>query len=343
MVKADTRSFRYERRSPESVKERANMRGGSFDSIVKPQFKQFKVRDGKNLIRILPPTWKVPKPKHYAYDLFVNYDIGVDNQSYLSLSKMKGERDPLDEARRVAQREGDEKLAKALLPRSRLGMWVIDRNAEEEGPQIWVCPFTVDKSFLTLAIDEDTNAVIYPDTPFEEGDEPAGNDIRFYKEGQGLLTRYDPLKMKILAASPLHEDETVAIEWLEFVEANPVPDCLQFYDYDHIASTFNGTAGSRDAEEDPFNERPKPRGVRQPVAEEAPAATAQSRTSGRMRSEVHEGNGRTTTKPAKAAAVVEDTDEEVEQKPRGQSIRDRLAARRAPAPREADVAAEDDD
>ncbi len=334
MVKADTRSFRYERRSPESVKERANMRGGSFDSIIKPQFKQFKVRDGKNLIRILPPTWE--KPKHYAYDIFVNYDIGVDNQSYLSLSKMKGERDPLDEARKVAQRDGDEKLAKALRANSRLAMWVIDRQAEEEGPQFWVCPFTVDKSFLTLAIDEDTNEVLYVDDP------DSGNDIRFYKEGTGLMTRYDPLKMKILAASPLHEDATVAIEWLEFVGANPVPDCLQFYDYDHIAATFNGTAGSRtDAEEDPFNEKPKPRATDRAASEESPRARPRaSATNGNLVS------GRQTgEKPARAAVTVAeepDEDQVVEPKPRGPSIRERLAARRAPT-REAEATIVEDD
>ncbi len=334
MVKADTRSFRYERRSPEMVKERANMRGGSFDSIVKSQFKLFKVRDGKNLIRILPPTWE--KPKHYAYDIFVNYDIGVDNQSYLSLSKMKGERDPLDEARKVAQREGDEKLAKALRANSRLAMWVIDRQAEEEGPQFWVCPFTVDKSFLTLAIDEDTNEVLYIDDP------NSGNDVRFYKEGTGLMTRYDPLKMKILAASPLHEDAAVATEWLEFVEANPVPDCLQFYDYDHIAATFNGTAGSRDAaEEDPFNERPKPRaGSRQAdrdrtEPEQAPRKTVASAA---------EGNGRGKSPEKATRATDEDQVEEADVKPRGMSIRERLtAARGARTPKATEVPFDEDD
>ncbi len=340
MVKADPRSFRYERRTPESVKERANMRGGSFDSIIKPQFKQFKVRDGKNLIRILPPTWgppAYPKPKHYAFDLFVNYDIGVDNQSYLSLSKMKGERDPLDEARRVAQREGDEKLAKALLPRPRLGMWIIDRNAEDDGPQLWVCPFTVDKSFLTLAIDEDTNEVLYPDTPFEEGKEPAGNDIRFYKEGQGLLTKYDPLKMKILQSSPLHEDMTVAIEWLEFAVANPIPECLQFYPYEHIAATFNGTAGSRDAEEDPFNERAKPRAGSRPVDRDGTGTEPTPRKA--VASDATSNGG----KRQETRAAVEDQDEDSDEvKPRGPSIRDRLAARRGPA-REAETIPEEDE
>jgi hypothetical protein len=85
MAKSE-RSFVYRKRSGEDVKQRANMRGGNFDSFIKPQYKLYKVKDGKNLIRILPPTWE--GAKHYGFDLFVNYNIGADNQSYLSLSKM---------------------------------------------------------------------------------------------------------------------------------------------------------------------------------------------------------------------------------------------------------------
>ncbi len=92
--------FQYARRTVDDVKERANKRGGNFDSIYKSSFKVYKVREGKNMLRILPPTWE--KPKHYGFDIWVNYGIGADNQSYLSLSKMKNQKDPIAEARLVA-------------------------------------------------------------------------------------------------------------------------------------------------------------------------------------------------------------------------------------------------
>ena len=114
---SEQRSFKYKARTKEDVKSRANMRGGNFDSIIKPQYKVYKVKEGKNLIRILPPTWE--DAKHYGYDLYVNYGIGADNQSYLSLSKMKGEKDPLQEAKRAAESEGDKETAKALSPTQR--------------------------------------------------------------------------------------------------------------------------------------------------------------------------------------------------------------------------------
>lgn len=247
---SEERSFRYQRRPAENVRERANARGGSFDSIFKSKYKVLKVRDGKNLIRILPPTWD--DAKHYGYDIWVNYGIGVDNQSYLSLSKMKGEKDPLAEARREAERSGDKDLVKALNPRQRIAMWAIDRQDEDEGPQIWAAPFSVDKALAGLCFDEDTREVIYIDDPDE------GCDIRFYKEGQGLKTDYPVEKMRILKPSPISEDKGLAKEWLAYIQENPIPDTLQFYDYDHIATTFDGTARTEptDGDERPIRSSP---------------------------------------------------------------------------------------
>ena len=141
--------FRYEKRSKDTLKERANMRGGNFDTIFKPKFKQWKPKDGKNRIRILPPTWK--GAKHYGLDIFINYNIGADNQSYLSLDKHDRGPDPLAEARREAQKEGDNEYAKKLQPNQRILYWIIDRNDEEEGPLLWAAPFTFDKALSNLS------------------------------------------------------------------------------------------------------------------------------------------------------------------------------------------------
>ena len=248
MVKPSERSFRYEKRSREDVKARANMRGGGYDSFIKPEFKRYKVRDGKNLVRILPATW--PKPKHYGYDIWVNYGIGADNQSYLSLSKMNEGPDPLADARRQAQREGDDDTAKALAPRQRVLVWVIDRLDEDEGPQLWDIPFSADKDFINLTLDEDTKEVLYPDDPEE------GHDIRFYKEGQGLGTKYPASKMKLLDASPLHEDEDQQKEWLDFIKENTVPESLQFYTAEQIGAAFDGQVRTKDEDGD---EKPRKR------------------------------------------------------------------------------------
>jgi len=257
----------------------------------------YKVRDGKNLIRILPATW--PKAKHYGYDIFVNYGIGVDNQSYLSLSKMKNEKDPLVEARKQAERDGDEKLASALQPRERIVMWIIDRNDEDEGPQIWAAPFTVDKDLANLSFDEDTKEVMFIE------DVETGSDFRFYKEGQGKLTRYPSSKMKLLKATPLHEDEKLQAEWLDFIAENQLPDCLQFYDYDHIAGVFDGQARVEDDDED---EKPR-KGKRKAAADdedEKPSRTKRKPTA---------DDDDEDEKPTRAKRKPADDDDDEEEKP----------------------------
>ncbi len=304
---AGQRRFQYHQRTKDDIKERANNRGGNFDSIFKSSFKVYKVREGKNVLRILPPTWE--KPKHYGYDIWVNYGIGADNQSYLSLAKMKGQKDPIAEARIIASRDGDDNLARALQARQRILMWVIDRNAEDEGPQLWPAAFTVDKDLAAMSFDEDTKEVSYIDDPDN------GRDFRFYKEGEGLKTKYPAAKMKLLTGSPLHEDPELAAEWLDFVAANPLPDVLNFYDYEHIAAMFDGQARVEDD-----GEETKAIGPRRPPKIVEP----------------NEENEEVTPapRPRIRPAVREPEPEPEEPKPAaGMSIRERLAARHKPAPK----------
>jgi hypothetical protein len=238
--KEEQRGFNYQRRSTDAYKERANMRGGNFDTLFKPKFKQWKPKEGKNRIRILPPTWK--GAKHCGFDIFVNYGIGPDNQSYLSLSKHGQGDDPLAEARRDALNEGDKEYAKKLQTSQRILYWIIDRMDEEEGPLLWAAPFTFDKALMNLCIDEDTKAVIELDHPVE------GRDIRFYREGSQLNTKYDPSRMKLMDPSSIHEDEGIEEEWLDFIKENPLPDVLNFYSYDHIKAQFAGQSAKDDGE-----------------------------------------------------------------------------------------------
>ena len=336
---SEQRSFKYKARTKEDVKARANMRSGNFDSIIKPQYKVYKVKEGKNLIRILPPTWE-GKPNHYGYDLFVNYGIGADNQSYLSLKEMKGEKDPLAEAKRLAEIDGDKELAKKLSPTRRIAMWIIDRQAEDEGPQLWLAPYTLDKDICNISTDEDTKEVAFIDDP------ETGYDVRFYKEGTGLNTRYDASKMRLLKASPISEDEDLQAEWLEYVNDNPIPECVQFYDYEHIAMVFGGQVRVEKADDD--EETPRSRRATKPVADEEdeestppprrkPASVDDDEEPApRSRKPAvvdDEDDEEAAPPPRRRAAVVDEEDEEPAEKPAARpSIRDRLKNRREKPP-----------
>ena len=314
------RKFQYRSRPKEDWSERANMRGGQFDSYIKPSFKMYKAKDGKNVIRIMPPTWK--GARHYGYDIHVNYQIGPDNQSYLSLSKMGQGRDPIAEARQQAEREGDEALAKALRPTHRILMWVIDRLEEDEGPQLYAAPFSkVDKAFIDLARDPETGEIVEVDNPEE------GCDIRFYKTGSNLATDYPAAKMRLLETSPLSDDQKKQDKWLEYITENPIPDCLQFYSYDHISKVFGGGAPAAKEEDD----EPAPRDRKRPEPEEdpdpEPTPRARRQPEPEPEPEPEDADPEPEPAPRRARPRVAESDEEPTPKSGGGSIRDRIRRR----------------
>src|SRR5882672_1051125 len=317
------KKFSYTPRDAQSVKARATQRSGDFDSIFKEGVKMFKPREGKNKIRILPPTW--PEANHHGFEIFVNYGIGIDEGQYLSLSAMKNEPDPLAEARKQAERQGDKKLADSLRPTKRVMFFLIDRMAEDEGVQLWAAPWTVDKSFASLAIDEESGAVTMVDHPEE------GHDITYYKEGTGLATKYPAERMRISREScPLSEDQSQADEWLEQITSQSLPEVLNFYDYDHIAEAFDGqvrndkgpkSKGKSEDDDEPV--KPKSTGPKTRLAKVEVEDEETDEETGEVTPKKSNG------KPVSKASEPEDeADEEATAKLSVSSIRNRLAGRK---------------
>jgi hypothetical protein len=155
-----------------------------------------------------------------------------------------------------------------------------------------------------------------------------------------------------MKASPLCEDEGQQTEWLEYIQENPIPDCLQYYDYDHIATIFDGTARIEKDEEpekptrkpvkpaDDDEPAPAPRTGRRaptPDPDDKPAPARSIRTS--SRGIVVDDDGEPPPEPAPRArtrvqtVVVDDADDDEPSpvevaKP---SLRERLRARKAEA------------
>lgn len=215
------------KRNVDFIKKKATRGGGSFDRMIKDAYNMFIAQQGVNRVRLLPAN-----PEYWGQPLYVHY-IGENESPYLCLKKMKGEECSVCEERRRADAAGDNEYGKALFPRERLLVWVIDREKESEGPRLWDMPKTIEIDLNSAAVDDSTNEVLPLDHPEE------GYDIRFNKEGKGKTTRYSGITVA-RRASPITDREDKMEEWLQFILDNPLDQCLIFYSYDHIKGVFTG-------------------------------------------------------------------------------------------------------
>lgn len=235
------RRFEYRERPADDTKRRSTQGANDYDKILKGHIKMWKPNDGENRIRILPPTWE--DAKHFGLDIFVHYGVGPDRGTYLCLSKMKGEDDPIEEERLAARKDGDEDYAKELEAKRRVLIYLIDRDHEKEGVQAWAMPWTLDRDIVKVSVDRSSGEVLPIDHPED------GYDVEFEKKGSKNRTEY--LGVAIARrSSPLGRDE-----WLEYAMDNPLPDQLQFYDYDHIAKAFGGGGAHKERSRDRGDDR----------------------------------------------------------------------------------------
>lgn len=226
-----TGSFKYQARSAEEVKERANRSLGNRDSFFNSEVEFFSPKKGDNTVRVLPPTWE--DARHYGIDLHIHYGIGVDESGYLCLDKMQGEKCPLCEARVTAASNEEDELADSLKPKQRVAIWVIDRSQENKGPLVWNMPAGVDKDFTNLCVDKKTGEVYSIDNPDE------GFDISFTREGEGIKTKYTGLQVA-RRSSPLSDNPKDQEKWLAYVVEHPLPDILLMHDYDKLSAAYAG-------------------------------------------------------------------------------------------------------
>lgn len=323
-------AFKYRERSVEAAKKRATQSTSLFDPFLHDQIVKIVLKPGQSRLRILPPTWD--DPDHYGYDIWVHYGIGPDRVSYLCLHKMQDKPCPLCDKQMEARAEGDEELMQALKPTKRVLVWVIDRDNEDVGPQIWDQPVGVDNQFAKLIYDERSGELLRIDHPED------GYDIDITREGKGLKTKWVGHRIA-RRSSPLSDNKKEQDAWLSFVDENPIPECLAYFDYDHIMSVYGGM-GQRpkahkeeeeeerprsqksrrhDEEEEEYVERRSTRSHREEEEEEPPA-----RTTSRRKYEEEEEDRPASRK--KYADEPEDEPPSKEEKPSGRrSLRERLA------------------
>lgn len=249
------------RRKVEDVMRRSKQAGSTFDGYLDSNVPMFKAKEGDVEVRILPPTWDVTGPwgDGWHIEIYLHYNVGMDDATYLCRNKMKGEPCPVCEARNAAV---DEEEAAALKPSWRALAWVIDRHNEKAGPQVWSMPATLFREINGRSVDKKTEEVIPIDHPEQ------GYDVLFTREGSKLRTKYGAVEIT-RDPCPIHDDERLQQRWMDYIVANPLPDVLQFYDEEHIERVLTGKSSRRRDDDEEETETRSPRGSRRGVAEEA--------------------------------------------------------------------------
>ena len=156
---------------------------------------------------------------------------------------MKNKPDPIYEEMNKAQRHGDEDYAKSLRPVQRALVWLIDRDDEAKGPQLWAMPYGFDKDIMAVAYDNRSKEVLEIDHPEK------GYDIDFVREGTKKKTKYIGVKVA-RRATPVSDNSKRQRAWLKFISNNPLTDVLNFYSYEHIKGVFAGTKSRKRDEDD---------------------------------------------------------------------------------------------
>lgn len=301
--------FVYKPRSTEAVQRRATQSGGDYDTFFDSRFQKFTAEGGQNYVRLLPPTWD--NAEHFGFDYYLHSNVGPDNAQYLCLERnadlaqnhgVEGGRCPVCEERRSLEREGQTEEANQLRATHRIGVWIIDRNNEKDGPKFWDMSWTMDKDIAALQINKRTGEALLIDDPDN------GYDFEFVREGKGLNTRYIGKQIS-RQPSPISDDDRQQDTWLEFVANNPIPDVFNFYSYDYIAKIFSG----RKPEVEKTEEPPPPRRVREV-----------SRPVEKVEDEAPPFNGGKEMKRPRAKVEAAD-DEEEEDVPMPSAFRERMA------------------
>lgn len=230
--------FVYKPRTVEQVKGRASRKSGLYDSIFKQGFDTYRPKQGDNLIRYLPPTWD--DSDHYGYTAFVHRNIGPDNATYLCPRKMLNKPCPICEAQKEAKDAGEGEEATALTTSERIISWVVDRDADDpEKPLIYDTSWTQDRDIVSLCVNERTGEILMIDHPDK------GYDVTIKRTGTGLRTKYFGYAIS-RDDCPINDSEKVQDEILEYVKDNPIPDVLNFYDYDYLAGVLSGKVAAKD-------------------------------------------------------------------------------------------------
>jgi hypothetical protein len=277
----------YKERDAATVRRKAEAQGsGMFDSLIKPGIDTWKAAQGDNTIRILPPTWD--DHDDCVYTIYTHNYIGPDESTYLCLRKMGKGHCPICDEAKACKDAGDDDGWKTYRPQERVALWIIDRDDKSDPPtpQFYHMHSRQWQDILKVSYDKKTGKVLSIDHPDN------GYDLSIFRSGAGQRTRYSGFAFD-REDSPIDPDEGVQDEIMEFVEKNPIPDVLNYYDEKYLESIVSGTAPERDRDAGEEEEEGRGRGKDRGRDREEPEERGRGRGRDREEPEPEErGRGR---------------------------------------------------
>lgn len=221
----------YKQRSEASYE--AQLHDGKL-TTVKEGVNSFKPREGKNIIRILPPTWEAPL--HFGLTIYAHYKMGINNKSsFLCLkNEIPGRNaEPCPLCDKANLFNNDYETKKQYLPNKRVAVYVVDRMNEARGVQLWMMPISLNKEICMRSKDQFTGERYNVDSPEGTGSQTGGgHDILFEYVPKTAKGFPDYLNLTINPNStPLEVGNS---KHLNYALENPLPTVLVFSSFDNL-------------------------------------------------------------------------------------------------------------
>ena len=182
----------------------------------------------------------------------VHFDVGPDHSSVVCPSEFR-EFCPLCERNRTLFAEGQKKKKKEFRAATYFLMWVIDRNNEDKGPQVFPATRKVLDGILKLTKSRETGEFRAID------DLEAGRDVLFEKSKNGGSDFPNFAGFELgETARPITADQEKAEVWLDFILDNGFDKILSYKSPNDIEEMAFGDVGKTvDAKDDDRSE-PEP-------------------------------------------------------------------------------------
>jgi len=137
-----------------------NISSGGRTNFLTDVLDIYKMKDGDNFIRILPP---VGKSDDFGVTVSVHNWVGPNRDSVICPEKMHKKSCPVCKVHRLAQKKGLEELAKETRPTQRTIFIVLDthtKNRQSEDPLVMDAPQSLADDILRACVKKKTGEVI---------------------------------------------------------------------------------------------------------------------------------------------------------------------------------------